>query len=464
MPSLRPSLALRLTLWYAGIQLLSSLLAMALVYSIVAGVLRAKTDEELLLDLVETGELVGRSGLPGFKEELATELAGSDSASVLLRLWTPEGRALATAGFGAPDPLTLERVRAQRRGGKPHLFTVHQAPFEHAIRVGYATVASGQVVEFGQVLEDMEELLEALRVGMGIAWPAILLLSGPIGWFMARRALRGVGIVTRAALEIAAGDLDRRVPVGSRDDELDQLARAFNLMLDRIQALVGGMREVTDNLAHDLRTPLARMRAAAERAAVRQTTHEDWIALAGTTTEECDRLLQVLNDTLEIAEAQAGATQLNLEDVDLTALAHEAHELFLPLAEEAGLTLVLQAPERCVMTTDRSRVQRIVANLIDNALKYTPAGGHVTLSLTEEKSGVRLVVRDTGRGISARELSRIFERFYRGDASRSGRGSGLGLSLARAFARALGGELTVDSTPDQGSAFCLWLKRILPTG
>jgi heavy metal sensor kinase len=454
----RATIALRLTLWYAAAFALSSVLAMAVVYSIVAGVLRAETDAELRQDLEETAALVRAGGVEAFRDEVARELAGPDSAVVFLRLWSADGAA-AAAGFAAPDAATREIAGAQRPGSHPTLRTVYPDGFEHGVRVGYAAASPEFVVEFGQTLEEDEELLGALRRGILVALPTLLLLGGPIGWFMARRALRGVGTVTRTALEIAGGAMDRRVPVGARGDELDRLASAFNGMLDRIEALIAGMRDVTDNLAHDLRTPLARIRASAERAATRGASSEEWSTLAATTTEECDRLLQILNSTLEIAEAQAGAAQLRLEDVDLADLVREGRDLFLTLAEDAGVALDVEAPERCVVRADRGRVQRIVANLVDNALKYTPRGGSVTIAVAEEEGGARVDVRDTGVGVAPGELPRIFERFYRGDGSRTGRGSGLGLSLARAFARAHGGDLTAVSAPGRGSTFTLRLRR-----
>jgi signal transduction histidine kinase len=458
-PRLRATVAFRLTLWYAAGFSISSMLAMTLVYSSVSGVLRARTDAELRQDLEETVSLVNRGGVRAFQEELAREVSGPDSSIVFLRLWSAEGIPLASVGFDVPDAMTRDTVNGQRTASNPTLRTVHPAGFECAVRVGYVAVPSGFVVEFGQTLGEVEELLDALRTGILVALPTVLLLGGPIGWFLARRALRGVETVTRTALDIAGGALDRRVPVGSRGDELDRLASAFNTMLDRIQALMTGMREVTDNLAHDLRTPLARVRASAERAAAREATPDEWMTFAGTTTEECDRVLQILNSTLEIAEAQAGAAQLRLEEVDLAGLVNEAHDLFLTLAEDAGIDLRVEAPERCLVRADKSRVQRIVANLVDNALKYTPSGGRVTIALIDGESDVRIEVQDTGAGVAAEELPRIFERFYRGDGSRTGRGSGLGLSLARAFARAHGGELTAVSTPGRGSMFTLRLKR-----
>ena len=452
------TVALRLTLWYTAAFSFSSLLAMGLVYSSVVGVLHAKTDAELRQDLAETVALLDRGGIAGFRAELARELAGPDSSRVFYRLWSPAGEPLESAGFQAPDEATRRLARQSLDGAAASLRTVHPAGLDHGVRVGYARSESGQVAEFGQALDDVEDLLAAFRNGILIALPAILLLGGLVGWFVARRALRGVGEVTRTALEIAEGALDRRVPVGAHDDELDRLARAFNMMLDRIGTLITGMREVTDNLAHDLRTPLARVRASAERAGAHGATAEEWSALAGTTIEECDRLLRILNSTLEIAEAQAGAAQLHIEEVDLADLVGEARELFTTLAEDAGILLEFDAPGPRVVRADRGRVQRIVANMLDNALKYTPSGGRVTMTLRDEGRWVFVDVKDTGIGVSAADLPRIFERFYRGDGSRTGHGSGLGLSLARAFARAHGGDLTAVSTLGSGSVFTLHLR------
>ena len=385
-------------------------------------------------------------------------MAGPDSSHVFYRLWSAEGRPLESAGFEAPDEATRRAATQHLQGSASPLRTIHPDGFEEGVRVGFAKASNGFVVEFGQSLDEIEELIAALRNGILVALPTVLLLGAPIGWFVARRALRSVEQVTSTALEIADGALDRRVPVGTRGDELDRLARTFNMMLDRIGALIAGMREVTDNLAHDLRTPLGRVRASAERAAARRATSEEWATFAGTTIEECDRMLEILNCTLEIAEAEAGAAQLKLEDVDLSLLVGEARDLFTTLAEDAGIGLELEAPAHCVVRADRSRVQRIVANLLDNALKYTPAGGRVSVMLRDEGRWVSIDVKDTGNGVAAEDLPRIFERFYRGDGSRTGRGSGLGLSLARAFARAHGGDLTAVSALGAGSVFTLQLK------
>lgn len=315
--------------------------------------------------------------------------------------------------------------------------------------------------------------------GFVFSLAGVLLLGIPIGWFMARRALHGVVDVTRTAQQIADGAFERRVPVGAAGDEIDELARTFNAMLDRIQALVVGMRDMADNLAHDLRSPLARIRACAEMNLVNHragsaanrgearafsgdahAAAEDW---AVGIIEECDRLLEMLNITLDIAEADSGAARLNLVAVDLGQMVLAACELFQSAAEDRHVGIVTSVAGPCWIQVDRQRLQRVISNLLDNALKYTAAGGEVRVALREQASRVLLSIEDTGAGIAAHDLPHIFQRFYRCETSRSGPGIGLGLSLAKAFVRALGGDITVTSTPGRGSQFTVSLPRPAPS-
>jgi signal transduction histidine kinase len=233
-------------------------------------------------------------------------------------------------------------------------------------------------------------------------------------------------------------------------EEIDQLAATFNLMLDRIQGLVADIREMTDNIAHDLKSPITRIRGQAELAL---TTGGPLEELAGTAIEESDRLLTMIDAMLFISRTEAGVTRPELKPLDLAALVRDAGELFRSLAEDKRILLAWSAPDRLPFMADTPLVQRMLANLIDNAIKYTPAGGEVAVALESDAEGAAVVrVRDTGPGIPDGDLPHVFERFYRGDPSRSQPGAGLGLSLARAVARAHGGDITVASSP-AGSTF-----------
>lgn len=461
LPKLRHTLALRLTLWYAGVFFASSVLAFVIVYALMVAVVQKRTDEDLRDDIAEFAAFMQSGGLERVKSEMVLETQGQEASDTFFRLWTPDGGPLATtdlslwAGLDVPQ----EALQALGSGAKPVLQTLTLPEREHKVRRIAGAIAPGVVLEMGQSLEEDEEFLGALLAGFVITLAVVIVLGGPIGWFMARKALRGVQEITRTASEIADGALERRVPVRSGGDELDTLARTFNTMLDRIQALIIGMREVTDNLAHDLRSPLARIRTSAEMTLAGSASKKDWESLAASTTDECDRLLKIINTTLDIAEAESGAAKLKITDIDLVELVHDACELFQTVAEDRRVSLLADLPERCRIRGDRQRLQRVVANLLDNALKYTPAGAQVRVTLTDEGGQVRLAIEDTGVGIATDELSHIFERFYRCDRSRSENGNGLGLSLALAFARAHGGDITVRSALGEGSTFSILLPR-----
>jgi signal transduction histidine kinase len=280
---------------------------------------------------------------------------------------------------------------------------------------------------------------------------------------MARQAVSGVEAVTRTARMISGGNLEERVPVKGRGDEIDQLALTFNQMLDRIQSLLTEIKEMTDHLAHDLRSPLTRIRGHAEVTLTTANSLKEYKAMAASTVEECDRLLDMINTLLLISKTESGVDTLSFEEIDLTALMQDACELFLPTAEDKGVTLRCDVPERSLLAGDTRKIQRMLANFLDNAIKYTPSEGSVIVSLEEKGEDLVISVKDTGIGVAPSDLPRIFERFYRSDQSRSQVGIGLGLSLARAIARAHGGDLTATSLPNQGSVFKVTIPKSRPS-
>ncbi|MFH0342159.1 MAG: HAMP domain-containing protein, partial [Chromatiales bacterium] len=399
--SLRHTLALHLTLWYAGIFAASSILAFTLVYALIVSVVQERTDEDLEEDIEEFASLMQSGGLERVKAEITADTQGEEASHTFFRLWAPGGREIFATDLSSWRGLDNPRGALAKVSGadEPILATLALPRRADKARIVYGTIAPDLALEIGESLEEDEELIAALLGGFLITLAAVTLLGGPIGWFMARRALRGVQEVTRTATEIANGALDRRVEVRSQGDELDTLVRTFNTMVDRIQALVIGMREMTDNLAHDLRSPLGRIRASAETSLTSGGSKAEAEAMAAATTEECDRLLEIINTTLDIAEAESGAAKLKLTDIDLVELVHDALELFQPIAEDKQITITGKLPNHCRGHGDRQRLQRVVANLLDNGLKYTPTGGRVTIKLVAEGERVTLSIEDTGIGI-----------------------------------------------------------------
>jgi signal transduction histidine kinase len=461
-------LALRLTLLYSGIFATCCALAFAVVTVLVVTTMRARLDEDLSEDIAEFAALYRSEGLARVEHEMRLDTQGQDAETSFFRIWGRGGSLVAATDLAAfpglgPPPGSL--VEDEVAAG-PVLETLELPGRDHAVRVVRGALAPDLLLEIGQSVEEDDELVAALLRGFVGPLVAVALLGLPVGWFLARRALRGVEDITRTATAIASGALDQRVAVldqrvavTGEDDELARLARVFNSMLDRIQGLVVGLREMADHLAHDLRSPLTRIRAAAEMAQRSGDADAAGAALAATATEECDRLLEMINTNLEITETESGAAHLRLGAVDLAELARDACELFQPVAEDRGVELTAVLPAACGLSADRQRLQRVIANLLDNALKYTPRGGRVTVSVRDEASRVRLLVADTGVGILPAESRRIFERFYRSDRSRSEPGNGLGLALCLASVRAHGGEIAVESEPGQGSTFAVTLWR-----
>jgi signal transduction histidine kinase len=316
-----------------------------------------------------------------------------------------------------------------------------------------AVIGPGVVLQIGEALEEAEEYLQIFRIWFLILLFIVMILSSIIGWFMAKRALLDMEDVTETASEISKGFYDKRVRIKDRFEEIGRLGGTFNSMLDRIEKLLKSMREVNANIAHDLRSPLTSIRGIAEMSLMNERSVDEYKNMAASTIEECDRLIDMINTILEITEVEAGIREPRLEDLDVVRLIRDACELFRPIANEKSIRITEDIPDQLSFRGDRKNLQRIISNLLDNAIKYTPEGGSVSISLRAEEKRINIFFEDTGIGISETELPHIFERFYRCDRSRSRGGVGLGLSMVKAFTEAMKGSIDVMSTVNKGSRF-----------
>jgi signal transduction histidine kinase len=277
------------------------------------------------------------------------------------------------------------------------------------------------------------------------------------GVFVARRVLRRIDAMTGTTQRTMAGDLSGRLPVGRSGDEIDRLAENLNAMLERIEALMAGLKEVSDNIAHDLKTPLTRLRNRAEEALAKSSNEGEYRAALERTIDESDGLIRTFNALLMIARAESGQARDNMTDFDAAEVAHGIHELYEPLAEDKGLTLEVKA-DAAAIHGNRELISQALANLVENAIKYGqpvaphPGGGakspDILIEAHRDGDNVCLSVTDHGPGIPEADRQRAVERFVRLEASRTQPGSGLGLSLASAVATLHGGDLRLaDSQP-----------------
>ncbi len=463
LPRRGRSAALRVVVFYALLFGAVCVGGLAALYMVVAAYTEQAIDMSLQSRAIALYPAILRGDDAGAQSLFSVSAAAHGYPACFYRLLSPTGAVLAhsdmsswlrlpmeTAGFAEANetPPVLQTVRLP--GGTP----VRQA------RVLSMRVQNERILQLGVSLDDRDRLLALFRSMAAIVGLVVLTVGIVTGRRIVTQAMSGVRRVTRAAERMADSQFAERILVPGAGAEVDQLARAFNGMADRIMRLMAEMRQGNDNIAHDLRSPITRIRGLAEMAiTARRGSVHDPAESIGSIVEECDRMLNLINTMLDISEAEVGIGRSNLDEFDLATLVLQAAELFQVVAEDKGITLRTEVSGNVPVRGDRRKIQRLLSNLLDNALKYTERG-EVRIALTDGKDRIRLSVRDTGVGIAEHEVGRIFERFYRCDSSRNQPGNGLGLSLARAIARAHGGDITVASRPGQGSEFTV----ILPKG
>ncbi|PYR08035.1 MAG: two-component sensor histidine kinase [Acidobacteria bacterium] len=417
-----PKFGLRIALWYATLFVAGSIAIVLLTYYLTAMSLEQRDRQILDSKLGEYTAAYARGGIDGLADTVRAEQRTAPER-LFVRVVSRRSEALVLSNTDGWNPSTLETAQLR--------------------------LPDGTLVQVGKSSDARDDLLARFPV---------------------RRIIR-------------TGRTDQRVPVAGTpgsNDALDELTTLFNAMLDKIEGLVAAMRGALDNVSHDLRTPLTRLRGTAEMALAAPPDIERYREALADCVEEADRVLVMLNTLMDISEAESGAMQLQREPVRLAEVVDRAVDLYREVAEAKGVSLHVSRPpasaaspassaasgasrtppEDVVVDGDRTRLEQVAANLIDNAVKYTPAGGRVDVHVRRDGDRAVLEVRDTGAGITPDEISRIWDRLFRGDTSRAERGLGLGLSLVKAIVEAHGGTVGVTSEPGRGSTFTV----LLPLG
>ena len=404
----------------------------------------------------ETGEvsdIFGRRGLRGLV--LTIENRALRPGANLYLITTPAGQAIAgNVGSLAPGVMATTgwSETAYRR-------LDDQDSANHFALVKVTELSSGFRLLIGRDLEERRRLFGIVAKAAQWSILVVMVLGLGGGIFVARRVLTRIDAMTGTTERIMAGDLSGRLPVGRSGDELDRLAKNLNAMLERIEALMIGLKEVSDNIAHDLKTPLTRLRNRAEDALAKSRTEVEYRSALERTIEESDGLIRTFNALLMIARAESGQARGNMDDFDTADVARGIHELYEPLAEDGGMTLCVKA-EPALLHGNRELISQALANLVENAIKYgkpetvvQPLGagaaidaGRKEILIEAKRVGDRVLlsVTDHGPGIPVADRKHAVERFVRLEASRTLPGSGLGLSLASAVATLHGGDLRLD--------------------
>ncbi|HCK75761.1 MAG TPA: two-component sensor histidine kinase [Gammaproteobacteria bacterium] len=446
----------RLTLLYVVLFTVSVLLLFSFIYWSSVRYMAIQSDAAIRTEIQALAERYESRGVPGLRRLILDRITRQQpTGSSLYLLSDPLGR-----------PIVGNISRWPQVAPKDGWFNFNldtsdrDEPGLHPARARRFQLTGGFQLLVGQ---DIHELKSAQRrIITALSWGVILtvLLGLAGGFFISRKMLTRLEVINETSQRIIAGELDQRVPMSSRQDEFDRLSSNLNQMLDQIQELMDGIRQVSDNIAHDLKTPLFRLRQKLE--SLTSGTSPDPAASLNLqdALAEADRLLNLFNALLRIARLESESARTIKRSLPLSDLVRDVAELYEPLSDEKHQHLSVNVQTPVAILADRDMLFQALANLVDNAVKYTPEGGYIWLTVTAEASSGVVTVCDSGPGIAPAEREKVFQRFYRADVSRSTPGNGLGLSLVRAVVHLHNGKLALLDN-DPGLCIQVALPRIL---
>jgi signal transduction histidine kinase len=451
------TIGFKLTVWYSAIFILSSLFLFIISYFFLYSSFQKQDREAILLALRELSSLYEIGGISALEKEVRIEKKFQKKTSFFIRVAGSKNK---TLFISLPyqwlefDIKKLEKIVPNENGKLMRLPSTND---EYVLEVASTRLADGHWLQVGKSTEDQERLLGRFReIFAAVMFPLVLLgfVSGSV---LAFRALRPIRHLIRTVQSIEIGKKEVRVPSPRTGDELDELVRLFNEMLGKIETLIHAMRASLDNVAHDLRTPLTRLRGIAEVALQSGQNVEVCREALTDCIEESERIITMLNTIMDISEAETGAMKLHQEVVNISALIEVVVDIYCYVTEEKGIVVHKAIPKVLNVRADSTRMSQVLGNLLDNAIKYTLNGGQIHIEAYQRQRQVVITVKDTGLGIPQEQLPRIWDRLYRGDQSRSQKGLGLGLSLVKAIVQAHNGRVDAFSEPGKGSTFTIYL-------
>jgi signal transduction histidine kinase len=431
------SAAFRLALIYAGLFVVSACVLFATVFVIATAALQADMQAVLRTEALQLAQIYRQSGLLGLAEQVTRRMNFRTRGPIYYLVQAPTQQVVVGNLPGMPPVEGVVDFVRDRTAGDPEDARSKLTGFG-------LTLPDGTFILVAQDASRLIDMQHAIVQAFIWAGGLTLLLAIGGGVLLGRNFVRRIDTIGRTSRAIMEGDLSARIPVRGSNDEIDQLVIGLNAMLDRIQQLLDGLRQVSSDIAHDLRTPLGRLRQRLEDARERAKTVDEYQAATEEAIAEADSLLEIFSALLRIAQIEAGAQKSAFTLVDLSALMRSIAEAYAPAAEDSQHKLEVAVADGVTMTGDRQLLAQLFSNLVENALNHTQAGSTVHLALRTTASGFEAEVADNGPGVPEAERDKVFDRFYRLDRSRTTKGSGLGLALVKAIASLHGLSLRLE--------------------
>lgn len=457
-------LSARLVLSYGVLFIVGLIIVYGLTVFALTQSLQDRMNARLIQEVHEFEERYEKEGLENLKEEFVLEADSEYMDQIFFQLFSPEQKMLATSDLSTWGGVKFDLFEKKLpKEGETFFYKTFDSQRNHKVLVVQKRIREGYIIQVGHTMAEDEVLIHFYKHTFGSVVILMFPLMGLVMWFLTKKTVKGIHQVTSAAEEIARGNLKTRVNVENESTEITLLAKTFNNMSERIEELLKEMRDVTHNIAHDLRSPVTRIRGIAEITLSGSEKLQDYQEMSGTIIEECDNLTSMINILLEIAETDSGISNVQIHKIDLKKIIDEGRELFLPLAKSKQIQLEVKKDhdDALWISANLHQIQRVISNLIDNAIKYTDEGGSILISLEGDADWIFISVTDSGMGIKEEFLEDIFKPFFRSDQSRSTPGNGLGLSFVRSVVERSGGSVSVTSVVNQGSTFVVQFPRII---
>ena len=450
--------SLKLSILYALFFVVSSMALFLVAYYLITVLVEQREREVIQARIQEYRAWYEEGGLPAIKARFDDQSHGSTDV-FFTRIIGPLNQILFVSIPPGSEGFDLRQLNTTSSIRQDSWLSIRDYG-KNTWTVGSAHLSRGIILQIGKNSTQSEEFLSYSRSVFFKFVIPLLLLGILIGTLLTFRSIRPIRQLIQTVRDILkTGKMSTRVPVRSERGELNELVSLFNEMLDKNDSLIQAMHESLDNVAHDLRTPMTRLRGVAELAMQDERNPDAWFEALSDCMEESERVLTMLTTLMDVAEAQTGAMRLDIVHVPVPEVVRAVVELYDIVADEKQVPVITHLPDDLSIYADRNRIQQALANLLDNAIKYSDSGGHIDISVYEEGDFAVISVADQGIGLAPGEVNKIWDRLYRCDRSRSKRGLGLGLSFVQAIVQAHDGKVRVETKLDKGSTFFIMLPK-----